>query len=235
MPRDLFGQTNRPFDGVGGRSRLTVPVSLALHVAAVAALVVAPLLATDSLPALHTSLTVSMVTPVVPAPPPLRRAAPPTEAAPPANPDAASIEVPDGVTKEPDWQRDEIFAANDGPGIVDGIDSAVALVPPPPPAPPPEVKKPIRVGGEIQPPTKVHHVAPVYPAMAQQARVEGIVIISTTIGVDGSVTDATVLSAKPLLAEAAVEAVRQWRFTPTRLNGEPVPVMMTVTVAFRLQ
>jgi periplasmic protein TonB len=136
------------------------------------------------------------------------------------------------VTKEPDWAARRDLRGERRAGDRRRIDSSLALVPPPPP---PGEKKPIPVGGAIQRPAKVHHVAPVYPAIALQARVEGLVIISATIGVDGSVTDATVLSAKPLLAEAAVEAVRQWRFTPTRLNGEPVPVMMTVTVAFRRQ
>ena len=234
MPRDLFGQMTRPFEGVGARSRLTVPVSLAAHVAVVAAVIVVPLLAADALPPLHSSLSVSMITPVVPPPPPLRRAALPRTSEVPANPDAAPLDAPDRITEEPAWQRDGVLTANDGPGIVDGVDTA-AVLPPPPAPPPPGDREPVRVGGEIKPPAKVHHVAPVYPQMAMQARVEGMVIISATISVNGDVIDATVLSAKPLLAQAAVDAVRQWRFTPTLLNGVPVPVVMTVTVNFRLQ
>ena len=103
MPRDLFGQMTRPFDGVGARSRLTVPVSLAAHVLAVAAVIVVPLVASDALPSLRTSLSVSMVTPVVPPPPPLRRIAPPTAVETPAvNPDAAPLDAPTGFSKEPD-------------------------------------------------------------------------------------------------------------------------------------
>jgi protein TonB len=71
--------------------------------------------------------------------------------------------------------------------------------------------------------------------MAQQARVQGVVIIEATIGTDGNVTDARVLRSIPLLDDAALEAVREWVFTPTLLNGVPVPVIMTVTVQFALQ
>jgi protein TonB len=81
----------------------------------------------------------------------------------------------------------------------------------------------------------VHDVSPAYPAIAQSARVQGMVIIQATIGVDGSVVDATVLRSVPLLDEAALTAVRQWRYTPTRLNGEAVAVIMTVTVNFQLR
>lgn len=235
MPRDLFGQMTRPFDGVGARSRLTVPVSLAAHVAAVAAVVVAPLVASDALPALYAPLSVSMVTPVVPPPPPLRRAAPPPAAdAPRVRPDAAPLDAPDGITTEPDWQTDTSVAASDGPGIVDGIDSSLALVPPPPPPPPPRPTA-VRVSSGITAPTKIQDVAPAYPAIAQAAQVEGLVIIEATIGVDGQVVEARVLRSVPLLDQAALQAVRQWRYTPTRLDGSPVAVIMTVTVNFQLR
>jgi protein TonB len=78
-------------------------------------------------------------------------------------------------------------------------------------------------------------VRPVYPAIAQAARVEGVVIIETTIGTTGQVLNATLLGSVPLLDEAALAAVRQWEFTPTLLNGNPVAVVMTVTVRFTLQ
>ena len=233
MPRDLFGQMTRPFDGVGARSRLTVPVSLAAHVLAVAAVIVVPLVASDALPSLRTNLSVSMVTPVVPPPPPLRRIAPPAVATPAVNTDAAPLEAPTGFSHEPDLVAVEAGSADLGVLIGD-VTSSTALVPPPDPPPPPR-REPVRVGGAIQPPTKIRDVAPVYPHIAQAAGVSGIVIVSATIGTDGAVVDTTVLRAHPLLAEAALDAVRQWRFTPTRLNGEPVPVVMTVTVNFQLR
>ena len=84
-------------------------------------------------------------------------------------------------------------------------------------------------------PRKVKYVAPIYPPIAIAARREGTVVIDAIIGEDGRVKQATVLQSVALLDEAALTAVRQWVFTPTRLNGEPVPVVMTVTVTFRLQ
>ena len=106
---------------------------------------------------------------------------------------------------------------------------------PPPPPPPPPPAAPVRVGGNIRQPTKVKDVKPVYPAIAQSARVQGVVIIEATIGPNGAVQEAKVLRSIPLLDAAALEAVRQWQFTPTMLNGVPVPVIMTVTVNFTLQ
>ena len=78
-------------------------------------------------------------------------------------------------------------------------------------------------------------MAPIYPPIAQAARAQGVVIIEAVIGVDGRVHDAGVLRSAPLLDEAALAAVRQWVYTPTRLNGQPVAVVMTVTVRFQLQ
>jgi protein TonB len=92
----------------------------------------------------------------------------------------------------------------------------------------------VRVGGNIKPPMKTKDVRPTYPPIAQSARVQGVVIIEATIGPGGKVQDARVLRSIPLLDAAALDAVRQWEFTPTLLNGVPVPVIMTVTVQFTL-
>jgi TonB family protein len=94
---------------------------------------------------------------------------------------------------------------------------------------------PLRVGGNIAAPTKIRHVSPVYPEEARAARVQGVVIIEATVDADGTVTDARVLRSIPLLDEAAVDAVKQWAFTPTLLNGQAVPVILTVTVNFTMQ
>ena len=93
---------------------------------------------------------------------------------------------------------------------------------------------PVRVGGAIAQPQKIKDVRPVYPADAQSARAQGVVIVEATIGANGTIQDAKVLRSIPLLDAAALEAVRQWEFTPTLLNGVPVPVIMTVTVNFTL-
>ena len=91
------------------------------------------------------------------------------------------------------------------------------------------------MGGNIKPPTKTKDVRPVYPSIAQSARVQGVVIVEATIGPDGHVAEARVLRSIPLLDQAALDAVKQWIFTPTLLNGTAVPVIMTVTVNFTLQ
>jgi TonB family protein len=90
----------------------------------------------------------------------------------------------------------------------------------------------IRVGGQIKPPTKIKDVQPVYPAIARSARAAGVVTIEATIGPDGKVVDATVVRSIPLLDQAALDAVQQWVYTPTLLNGVPVPVVVTVTINF---
>ena len=97
---------------------------------------------------------------------------------------------------------------------------------------PSAVVEPVRVGGNISPPTKTRDVQPRYPEVARAARVQGVVILEATIGSTGVVTDVSVLRSVPLLDDAAIAAVLQWQYTPTLLNGVPVPVIMTVTVNF---
>ena len=92
----------------------------------------------------------------------------------------------------------------------------------------------VRVGGNIKPPTKTHDARPAYPEGAKADHVEGVVILELRIGSDGSVVDAKVMRSIPMLDEAAVAAVRQWKYIPTLLNGAPVEVLMTVTVQFAL-
>jgi TonB family protein len=92
-----------------------------------------------------------------------------------------------------------------------------------------------RVGANLPPPAKVVDVKPVYPDAAQKARVQGVVIFDVLIGPDGKVKDARLLRSIPMLDEAGYAAVRQWEFTPTVVNGEKVPVVMTVTVNFTLK
>jgi protein TonB len=119
-------------------------------------------------------------------------------------------------------------------GVVGGRLEGAVPPPPPPPPPPGWGVGAVRVGGQMSQPTKTKHVAPVYPPIAQSARVQGVVILEAIIGPDGHVLDARVLRSIPLLDQAAIDAVRQWEFTPTHLNGAPVPVIMTVTLQFTL-
>ena len=95
----------------------------------------------------------------------------------------------------------------------------------------------VRVGGNVRPPKKLRDVKPVYPASSQEAGHEGVVEIEAVIGKDGTVTAARVTSPEvhPELASAALEAVRQWTFSATLLNGSPVEVVMHVSISFALE
>ena len=90
----------------------------------------------------------------------------------------------------------------------------------------------VRVGGHIEAPRKIRHVDPLYPELARRAGVTGMVILECVIDRDGKVDRVVVLRGHPLLDAAAVDAVRQWTYRPTLLNGVPVEVVMTVTVRF---
>jgi TonB family protein len=94
---------------------------------------------------------------------------------------------------------------------------------------------PVSPGGNVQAPKKVTDVNPIYPAAAQSARVEGVVLLEASIGVDGRVEDVKVVKSIPLLDGAAVDAVKQWVYTPTLVKGVPVAVVMRVTVDFKLR
>jgi protein TonB len=142
------------------------------------------------------------------------------------------------------------------PPVSTSLDMPLLIPPPPPPPPPPPsdvradttigpastvAERPVpppadvgvRVGGSIPAPRKLKDVPPVYPAIARAAGVEGVVILEITIGPDGTVVDAKVLRSIALLDSAAVDAVKQWEFTPTVIDGRAVPLIMTVTVDFR--
>src|SRR5262245_10995937 len=147
---------------------------------------------------------------------------------------------------EADALRSRAVALNKMRNGIGSDGGAVALgpMPPPPPPPPPPSSgaaeprsgmAPVRVGGNVKVPTKLRDVRPVYPPAAQNAGIQGVVIIEATIDINGRVSDARVLRSIPQLDEPALEAVRQWEFTTTQLNGVPVPVIMTVTVNFSLQ
>ena len=99
----------------------------------------------------------------------------------------------------------------------------------------PDASGAYRIGGAMPPPKKLKDVPPSYPALAQQARVQGVVIMDARIDEQGMVSDVRTLRSIPLLDQAAVDAVKQWQYAPTLLNGVAVPVRMTVTVNFTLR
>jgi protein TonB len=215
-----------------------VLLSVVAHVAIAALLVIAPLMAADVLPAPRIvigAFTAHAQLPDPPAPPAARRAG--LAAAEPApSTSAAPREAPATIAGETDTTA---HLPGSSGGVDGGLSGAIGRagpvpdIPAPPPPPAPQTT-PVPVGGRIKEPAKVRHVPPVYPVIAQQARVEGVVIIEAVIGTDGRVSKARILRSQLLLDDAALTAVRQWVFTPTLLNGAPVPVLMTVTVHFRL-
>jgi TonB family protein len=92
----------------------------------------------------------------------------------------------------------------------------------------------LRIGGNIAPPTKIKDVPPVYPAAARNAGVQGLVILEAVLDETGHVRDVKVVRSVPLLDQAAVDAVKQWEYTPTLQNGAAIPVTMRVFVKFTL-
>jgi protein TonB len=118
-------------------------------------------------------------------------------------------------------------------GVAGGVVTAEAPPPPPPPAPP-KPSGPVRVGGKVKAPSLVNRVNPEYPAVAQSAQVEGAVVLEATVGKDGRVDSVRIVNGNPLLNASAIAAVKQWRYEPLQLNGDPVPFILTVTVSFRM-
>ena len=230
MPRDLFGDVTRPSISIGNRKWYTVPVSLFSHALVIAVIVIVPILAAPMMPGVLDNSTIYRVMDLVPPnPPPAPK--PRNDTPKPVTQPGVSVVAPTGISDEPEVIAD-IPATT--VGVVDGIGNIDRDLPPPPVAvkmPPPE---PVRVGGTIRQPMKIGGNDPVYPQFAILSKTQGTVIIEATIGPDGHVVNAHVLRSVPLLDQAALEAVRSWQYTPTLLNGVPVPVIMTVTVTFTL-
>ena len=141
----------------------------------------------------------------------------------------------------PEAQLEQMIQAvhADHPTQATGIDPRSRVAPAPPPPPPPaslpgETPQRIRIGGNVQKAKLVQHVEPVYPPLALQARISGVVRINVVIGKDGTVEKLTLASGHPLLVPAAMEAVKQWVYQPTLLNGQPVEVVTQVEVNFDL-
>jgi protein TonB len=216
----------------------TFVLSFLVHSLVIGMVMVVRTFATTEMPDPPMSTKFMMaVTPEVPEVPPPQQQRP-TQSAAPTNEYAMPLKPPDAIA--PEVPHEVPDTAPNGPGAIFGVGggspAGVEIAPPPPPrvVAPPAPSAPLHVGGVVRPPQKIHHVAPTYPAIAQSARVSGVVILEALIAEDGSVREVKVLRSVPLLDAAATDAVRQWRFTPTLLNGVPVQVIMTVTVTFNL-
>jgi protein TonB len=214
-------------------------MSLALHGAiATLVFVTSVLFVADPVPQLRgISAFVADVLPPPPPPPP----APPTQAETqhiepqPASRDAAPVEMPPTIEEEEWGARSDVV---DTPSVVvGGVLDSPAPEPAPGPAAPPVSPRtaPVRIGGSITPPKLLTRVAPVYPQFAVEGRVEGVVILETVVDPEGRVEDVRVLRSIPLLDQAAMDAVKQWRYAPVLVNGQPVACVLTVTVTFVLR
>jgi periplasmic protein TonB len=239
MPKEFLRDVLRTGDTAGRRQRhwSVLPLSIAGHAVVVAVLVVSPWTGSGDLPMIASPLQAHFIETVPPSPPP-----PPGPPAPVRVVDTsrAPIAAPPDIQPESDAPaREMVDGGVAGPGVESGPAllgplGVSASVAPPPPPPPPSAPKPLPVGGSIREPRKLVHVAPIYPEFARQARAQGVVVIEAILDATGKVESLKVLSSQPLLDNAAVQAVRQWRYTPTELNGVPVPVLMTITVRFSL-
>ena len=229
--------------------KYTLLLSITCHVVAAFTLLIAPIFAAAHLPGIRESIAwvpARVATPPVIGDPRSTKAPGSSRPASTAQPSPIPLKAPEGIAEETAQNVD----FNPGPlddgvgrGIPEGVifgDPTIEIAPPPPvpartAAPAAEPRAPLRVGGGLVAPAKTRHVAPIYPPVALAARQEGLVILEAVIGENGGVRDVRVLRSIPLLDQAAVDAVRQWRFTPTLLNGEPVPIVMNVTVNFQLR
>jgi protein TonB len=218
-----------------------MPIAVVLHALAAAAIIIVPILQSGILP--ESSISVFFAEPMsAPAPPPPPPPPAPRARARPSAPTpvlqqsafVAPVDIPQEIMQEEDLDLgfDEGVAGGVEGGVPGGVIGGV--VGGLPDAPPPPAQAAIRIGGQIKPPKKLKNVDPTYPDIAKQARVQGVVILECTISPQGKVTNVKLLRGIPLLNESATTAVRQWVYTPTLLNGVPVPVIMTVTVNFKL-
>jgi TonB family protein len=225
----------------GAMPRISRMFSLIVHLIVIGAAMAYSVLAPGPLPTPRQMLAfddadmVKVFDIELPAPAPHRDAAPVDT----VSPDAAPLEAPHGITAETGLEgvhaassSEVIGIENAGGGALDSVGTVERVAPPPPPPPP---QTPIHLRSGMQPPRKIVDARPSYPAIAQAARVGGMVILEAVIDAQGNVEAVRVLRSIPLLDRAAVDAVKQWTFTPTLLNGVPVPIVMTVTVNFELR
>jgi periplasmic protein TonB len=223
----------------------TVIVSGIVQATFLAVLILIPLIYTEALP--KASLATLLVAPPPPPPPPPPPAATQIVKVKPQVHlmDAGKLVAPKvipkevKIIKEEAEQPDAMGAMGGVPGgvpggqmggVIGGVIGGVGGAPPPPkPA-----QQRIRQGGAVQAAMLVNRVQPQYPPLARQTRISGTVRLHAIISKDGSVQQLEVLSGHPLLVQAALDAVRQWKYRPTTLNGEPVEVDTTIDVIFSL-
>ncbi|MFI5057765.1 MAG: energy transducer TonB [Candidatus Acidiferrales bacterium] len=225
--------------GVKTKQRWTVLVSFIFQATFLAILLLIPLIYTEALP--KAMLATLLVAPPPPPPPP----------PPPAQVqvvrktqvhlmDAGKLMAPKAIPKNVTIIKEEAEPDMGGAGgVVGGVaggsmGGVIGGVIGGMPAPPKPVQSRIKVGGNVTAARIINRTTPMYPPLARQTRISGTVRLHAIIAKDGTVQQLEVLSGHPLLVQAALDAVRQWRYQPTLLNGEPVEVDTTVDVIFSL-
>ncbi len=230
------------------RSPLEWLGAMGFHVAIVAALIIVPLFTTGTI---HLSQyqeipLVAPPPPMAPPPPPAGSTVAPRITHPKAklNYTLQKLMAPSAIPKNVSLGSDN--AAGAPPdlggvpggvpggvigGVVGGVLGGTGTAVPSSPEPRP-VKKVVRVGSNLKAPRQTYSVDPVYPALAREARISGTVLVDAVIDERGNVVQARALSGHPLLIDAALKAVLQWKYEPTTLNGQPVSVELQVQVHF---
>jgi len=226
-------KTNKPW---------TVVLSMIFQVAFLAILILIPLIYTEALP--KTMMATLLVAPPPPPPPPPPPIAQVVHVKPQVHlMDAGKLVTPKVIPKDikiikedaPDMsgmQGGVVGGVSGGQmgGVIGGVIGGVGTAPPPPK--PTQTR--IRQGGQVQAAKLMNKVQPMYPPLARQTRISGTVRLHAIIAKNGTVEQLEVISGHPLLVQAALDAVRQWRYQATTLNGEPVEVDTTIDVIFSL-
>jgi len=245
MPSELFGDITTPVSSITRSSGSIALVSTGAHAAVLVAGLFFTFTSTGLLPAPRTALAflddprlVQLMDIELPAPPKWSATPPATPGpAPPAPVGQAPLIAPTKIFDEPgaepvhvvtrpsDLFRIENMSATGSIGDVMGVDRLATPIPP----------TPVRLHSGIEEPVKLVHVDPQYPVHAQAARVQGVVILDAVIDAEGRVDSVHVLRSIMLLDQPAIAAVRQWRYRPAMLNGAPVPVIVTITVHFKME
>ena len=224
----------------------TTAVSFIVQILLIGVLVLLPLVFTEALP--KQQLMTFLVAPPPPPPPP-----PPPAATPEIKIVKRTSELDNGELRTPTKipKKIQMIKEEDTPpatgvaGVVGGVPGGVpggslggvlGSVISSTPTAVPKVATPsrIRVSQGVSQGLLIHQVRPTYPALARQARIQGTVVLQAVIGKDGSIQNLKVVSGHPMLAPAALEAVKQWKYKPYYLNGEPVEVDTTINVNFTL-
>jgi len=216
----------------------SVILSATIQIVGLSVLILIPLIYTQALPkAMLATLLVAPPPPPPPPPPPVKAEIKPAARLiqsgklmqPRAIPKDVAVfkeaELPPDVINN--TNQSGVFGGIPGQGIMGGTGPAM---PPPKPAAPARIKQ----GGEVTAASIITQTRPNYPPLARQARIQGTVVLHAIIDKEGKVAQLEVVSGHPLLVASAIEAVKQWRYKPTQLNGDPVEVDTTIQVTFTM-